>query len=314
MGRAFLRLSFWWSTAIVVAGFATVGFLSGFHLGQFTVAASFCLAIVGLNIVSGLAGQISLAQGAFFAVGAYVTALVQLNYGPPLPLAPICGAVVAAVLGLVAGLPAIRLRSHYLAIVTIGLSVAVIPLANRWSSVTGGGAGLSLGRAPVPEFIPLEPEQYLYLWALLLVGVTLHVASRVSVSSLGLAMAAVRDNEVAARGMGVQMGSVKTGAFAASAFFGGLGGGVYALSVGFVAPENFTPTLSMMLLVGAVIGGLRFVPGAVIGALFIHFTPEYAATIDKHLAGVIFGFAIVAFIRFMPNGVFEKIAKSVNRN
>ncbi len=292
-------------TAMALSGAAGLG---SFYLGQITVAAAYCIAIVGLNIVVGVTGQVSLAQGAFFAIGAYATAILRVRYGLSFPVALLATGVVTSLIGFVAGLPALRLRGHYLAIVTLGLSVAVVPVANRWSSLTGGGAGLNLGQVRVPPWIGLSPEQYLYVWGVMLAAAAVVIASRVARSPLGIAMSAVRDNEIAAMGMGVDVRWVKTGAFAASAFFGGVGGGVFALSVGFVAPENFLPTLSLLLLVGVVIGGSGSVPGSILGALFVQFVPDYAAALDKHLAGVFFGAAIIVFIRFMPEGPLAALA------
>ncbi len=283
-------------------------FVPAFTLNQLTIAASLGIAIVGLNVVTGLAGQASLAQGAFFAVGAYAAGLVQMAWAAPVPIAPIAGALLASVLGLLTGLPAIRLRGHYLAVVTLGLSVAIVPIANRWSSLTGGGAGLNIGSVPIPSFIAAGADQYLFVWASGIIAIVIFAASRMAATPLGIAMAATRENQVAAAAMGVDMRTVKIGAFGASAFLGGLGGGIYALSTGFVAPENFTPTLSLMLLVGAVIGGIRSIPSAIVGALFIQFVPQFTAAVDKHLAGVLFGLAIVLLIRFFPDGPIEGLA------
>ncbi len=292
-------------TAVMLSGAAVLG---SFHLGQLTVAAAYCIAIVGLNVVVGIAGQVSLAQGAFFAIGAYATAILRVRYDLPFPVVLLAAGVVTSLIGFVAGLPALRLRGHYLAIVTLGLSVAVAPVANRWSSLTGGGAGLNLGQVHVPAGLGLSPEQYLYAWGVLLAAAAVIIASRVARSPLGIAMSAVRDNEIAAMGMGVDLRWVKTGAFAASAFFGGVGGGVFALSVGFVAPENFLPMLSLLLLVGVIIGGSGFIPGSILGALFVQFVPDYAAALDKHLGGVFFGVAIIIFIRFMPEGPLRALS------
>ncbi|TAK82003.1 MAG: branched-chain amino acid ABC transporter permease [Betaproteobacteria bacterium] len=292
---------------MTLAALSGATFLGTYHLGQFTVAAAYCIAIVGLNIVVGTAGQVSLAQGAFFAIGAYAIAIFRIRYGVPFPLGLLAAGLVTSVVGFVAGLPALRLRGHYLAIVTLGLAVAVLPIANRWSSLTGGGAGLNLGQVSVPAGVAMSPEQYLYIWAMVLAAAAIVIAWRVVRSPLGIAMSAVRDNEIAAMGMGVDLRWIKTGAFAASAFFGGVGGGVFALSVGFVAPENFLPTLSLLLLVGIIIGGSGFVPGSILGALFVQFVPDYAAALNKHLAGVFFGAAIILFIRFMPEGPLKAL-------
>lgn len=282
-------------------------FLSPFHLNQLTLVAAYCVALIGLNVVVGLAGQISLAHGAFFAIGAYATAILVAKVGLPFPLALLGAAAVTFVVGFLSGFPALRLRSHYLAVATLALSVAVPPIANRWTSLTGGSSGLDMGQIAVPAWLPLGPDQYLFLWAIGVAAAAMAAARRVAASPFGAALSALRENEVAALAMGVDLARSKLSAFAVSALLAGVGGGIFAQSVGFVAPENFNVVLSFLFLTGVVIGGTGVFYGSIVGALFLRFIPDYAADIDRYMSGVLFGTAIVLSLRFMPRGPYDAL-------
>jgi branched-chain amino acid transport system permease protein len=298
-----------WLPLLLLAAFVCVAlaFLTPFNLNQLTLVASYCIALIGLNIVVGLAGQISLAHGAFFAIGAYGTAILVAKAGLPFPLALIGAGVVSMATGFACGLPALRLKGHYLAVATLALSVAVPPIANRWTSLTGGSSGLDMGAIMVPEWLPLGRDAYLFVWAVGIAALAMTAANRLAASPYGASLIAIRENDVAAVAMGTNLSTTKISAFAVSALLAGIAGGIFAQSVGFVAPENFAPVLSLLFLAGLVIGGTGSFYGTIIGALFLRFIPDYAADIDRYLAGVLFGVAIILFLRFMPDGPYAAI-------
>ncbi|MCW5770361.1 MAG: branched-chain amino acid ABC transporter permease [Rhodospirillaceae bacterium] len=293
-----------WLPGLGFAAFIAVStaILTPFHLNQLALVGSYCVALIGLNIVVGLAGQLSLAHGAFFAIGAYATAILVVKTGMPFPLALIGAGVMTMVIGFFAGFPALRLKSHYLAVATLAFSVAVPPIANRWSALTGGSSGLDMGQIAVPAWLPLGRDQYLFVLAAIVVAAAMAMARRVAASPFGAALSAIRENDVAAVAMGVNLAWCKLSAFAVSALLAGIGGGIFAQAVGFVAPENFSVVLSFLFLAGVVIGGPGAFYGSILGALFLRFIPDYAADIDRYLAGVLFGLAIVLTLRFMPHG------------
>lgn len=300
---------------ILLASFVclALAFLTPFRLNQLTLVASYCIALIGLNIVVGLAGQISLAHGAFFAIGAYGTAILVAKVGMPFPLALLGAGIVALLTGIACGLPAMRVKGHYLAIATLAFSVAVPPIANRWTSLTGGSSGLDMGAIAVPSWLPLGRDAYLFLWAIGITALALMAANRLARSPFGASLVAIRENEVVAVAMGTNVAVAKVSAFAVSAGLAGIGGGIFAQSVGFVAPENFGPVLSLLFLAGLVIGGTGSFYGAIIGALFLRFIPDYAADIDRYLAGILFGVAIILCLRFMPEGPLAAIARLMQR-
>ena len=213
--------------------------LSPYHLNQITLVAAYCIALIGLNVVVGLAGQISLAHGAFFAIGAYSTAVLVVKCGLSFPLALFGAGLASLAVGFVTGLPALRLRGHYLAIATLALSVAVPAIANRWTGLTGGSSGLEMGTIPVPAWLPIGHDAYLFVWAIGLAALAIWAYNRVAASPLGIALLAVRENEIAAVAMGTNLAAIKVSAFAVSALLAGVSGGIFAQSIGFVAPENF---------------------------------------------------------------------------
>ena len=300
-----------WLPPIALAIFVclAISFLTPFRLNQLTLVASYCIALIGLNIVVGLAGQISLAHGAFFAIGAYGTAILVTKFGVPFPIVLLGAGIVALLTGIGCGLPAMRLKGHYLAVATLAFSVAVPPIANRWTSLTGGSSGLDMGLIVVPAWAPLAPDAYLFLWAVGLTALALMAANRVARSPFGASLLAVRENEVAAIAMGTNIAVTKVSAFAMSAGLAGIAGGIFAQGVGFVAPENFGPVLSLLFLAGLVIGGTGSFYGTIIGALFLRFIPDYAADIDRYLAGILFGIAIILCLRFMPEGPLATLAR-----
>lgn len=300
-----------WLPPIALALFVclALAFLTPFRLNQLTLVASYCIALIGLNIVVGLAGQISLAHGAFFAIGAYGTAILVTKVGMPFPIALLGAGIVALLTGVGCGLPAMRLKGHYLAVATLAFSVAVPPIANRWTSLTGGSSGLDMGSIVVPAWAPIGPDAYLFLWAVGLTALALMAANRVARSPFGASLLAVRENEVAAIAMGTNIAVAKVSAFAMSAGLAGIAGGIFAQGVGFVAPENFGPVLSLLFLAGLVIGGTGSFYGTIIGALFLRFIPDYAADIDRYLAGILFGIAIILCLRFMPEGPLATLAR-----
>jgi branched-chain amino acid transport system permease protein len=308
------RISSKWTGLVAPALLVTfialsLALLTPFRLNQLTLVASYCIALVGLNIVVGFAGQISLAHGAFFAIGAYATAILVVKAGLTFPLALLFAGLIAMLSGVATGVPALRLRGHYLAVATLALSVAAPPLANRWTGLTGGSSGLDLGQIVVPACLHLGPDAYLFVWSIGLTALAIWAANRLAASPYGTSLIAVRENEIAAVAMGTNLAITKVSAFAASALLAGISGGIFAQSVGFVAPENFSPVLSLMFLAGLVIGGTGSVYGTIIGALFLRFIPDYAADIDRYLAGILFGVAIILSLRFMPDGPYLALVR-----
>jgi branched-chain amino acid transport system permease protein len=281
-----------------------VPFMFGsFRVSQFTLAIAYAVAVLGLNLLVGYTGQISLGHGAFFALGAYVAAILIAKEGFPHLLTLPVAAAVCFLAGLLLGVPALRLRGLYLALVTLAVAIAVPQLIKRFEGLTEGTQGLSVPRPQTPSWVPLADDQFLYFMTLALALPMFVLASNMVRGRVGRAMVAIRENEIAAKAMGVHLATFKAGTFAVSAMYAGLGGALYTFSIGFVAPESFTLVLSFAFLAAIVVGGLATIVGAVFGALFIEFVPVYAADVNEALAGVVYGAVLIAFMYALRDGV-----------
>lgn len=290
-------------------------FATGYQLFQLTLVVAYALSVLGKNLVTGYGGQVSLGQGAFYAVGAYTAAILMEHFNVPywatLPVA----AVTTGMVGLALGLPALRLGGLYLALVTFALAVAVPQLLKYklFEDWTGGVQGIVLMKPDAPFGLPLDSDQWVYLFTLA-VGVVLFIAATNLVRSrIGLALMAIRDQPLAAEAMGVELSRYKTLTFGFGALFTGVGGALGAIAVGFVSPDSFSIALSLTLFVGMVIGGAASISGAVYGALFIVFMPNFAEQISKAVPGAIFGVILILFMFFAPGGIASLLAAQMRR-
>ncbi|KAB8196886.1 branched-chain amino acid ABC transporter permease [Nonomuraea phyllanthi] len=294
----------WLAVAALLAAACYAPFqLAPFHVFQLTMVLVYAVALLGLDLLVGHAGQISLGHGAFFAVGAYATAIMLDRLALPYPLTLPLAAGTAFVLGLAFGVPAVRLRGLYLALVTLAVAIFLGPLLKRFEAVTGGSMGLTLAKPQPPAWSGLAEDQWLYLLTLVVAVAAFLVAGSLLRSRAGRALHAVRDDEVAAEVMGVRLSSYKTLAFAWSAMFAGVAGCLYTWVIGFVSPDSFTVNLSITLLAGLVVGGLGSMSGPVLGALFVMFVPGIAQDINDAAPGVIFGLLIIAVMYVAPTGL-----------
>ena len=259
--------------AIVAIGLPFVA--SGFQSLELSYALIFAIAIMGLNILTGYSGQISLGHGAFIAVGAYVTAILEhrynVNYLATIPVA----AGICAILGFLIGLPALRLEGIYLALATFALGVAAPVILKKPVGLTGGVKGILLSPVTSPTEL-LSDEQFFYLVCLVIAIVMFLVAWNILRGRTGRAWRAIRDGELAALSFGVSLSFYKTLAFAMSAAYAGVAGSLYGIATGFVSADAYPFQLSIGLLVGAIIGGLGTLEGAIIGGVLTEFLPIYA--------------------------------------
>jgi branched-chain amino acid transport system permease protein len=280
-----------------------VPFLFGpYRVGQFTLVLVYAVAVLGLNLLVGYNGQISLGHGAFFALGAYTTALLIEKASVPYLLSVPAAGLVCFVAGYLFGVPALRLRGLYLALVTLGLAIAFPQLLKRFDGLTEGSQGLTVIQPEAPGWLGLADDQFLYLLILAFTAVMFLAAWSLTRGQLGRTIKAVRDAEIPASTLGVDLGATKTRVFAVSACYAGVAGALYVFAIGFVAPEAFTLTVSFAFLAAVVVGGLATISGALFGALFIEFVPVYASDVNDALTGVIYGGVLIAFMWVLPEG------------
>ena len=277
--------------------------LSGFRVYQFTQVYIYAIALLGLNMLTGYNGQISLGHGAFYALGAYTTAIMidrwSINYAWTLPVA----GVLCLVLGFLFGIPALRLEGLYLALATFALALAVPQILKYFDHWTGGSQGIVLSKPDAPWGLKLTPDQWLYLLTLGIMVVLFVLARNLLAGRSGRAIIAIRDNPVAAQAMGIHTPLYKSLTFGVSAAYTGVAGALSALAVAFVAPDTFNVFLSITFLVGIVVGGLASVVGPIFGAFFIQFVPNWAQEISKAAPWAIYGVFLILFMYVMPRGV-----------
>jgi len=279
--------------------------LTDYNLFRLTLVATYALAVLGLNLVMGFGGQISLGHGAFYAVGSYTTAILIASYDWPYWATFPVSAALCAGLGFLVGWPALRLTGPYLALVTLALATAVPQILKHKTleDWTGGVQGVILTKPDPPFGLPLSPDQWLYLVAFGVAAIGFALVWRLMRGRTGRAIIAVRDNPLAAEAMGVDVAGLKTRSFALSAMLTGVAGSLGALAVEFVSPDSFTVFLSITLFVGAIVGGAASIFGAVAGGVFIVAVPPLASMVSKSAPGVAYGAMLILFLYVMPAGV-----------
>jgi len=282
--------------------------LSNFRVFQLTQAYIYAIALLGLNLLTGYNGQISLGHGAFFAVGGYVAAILMDRWEVPYALTLPVAAVICFGAGFLFGLPALRLEGLYLALATFALALAVPQILKYFEHWTGGSQGLVLIKPDPPAGVPLNADQWLYFLVLAVLLVAFAIAANLLHGRVGRALLAIRDNPIAAQAMGINLPLVKSLTFGVSAAYTGLAGALSAVVVAYVAPDSFNIFLSITFLIGIVIGGLASVSGAVYGALFIQYVPNIAQDISKAAPWAIFGVFLIVFMLTMPTGIAGGIA------
>lgn len=295
-------------TALVVLAIPFV--TSDFLTFQMTMAFIWAIAVLGLNMLTGWSGQISLGHSALFGIGAYTTVILTGSYDwHPLVTVPMA-ALVSFLFGFAIGIPALRLAGLYLALMTLAIGVAFVPIVRRFKEYTGGSMGVSIKSKVFPkEMWGLSRDQYLY-FLVVIVGTFLFVLARNLIKSrVGRAVTAMRDNEIPAQTMGIYPARYKTLIFATSAMFAGLAGSLYGFVIRFAAPYSFTLVLAITLLAALVVGGIGTISGAVLGGIFIQFVPYYAEQVNQGLSGLVFGIIIVVIMLAAPTGFVGGIKK-----
>jgi branched-chain amino acid transport system permease protein len=289
--------------------------VSDYRVFQFNLVLVYAIALLGLNLLTGYNGQISLGHGAFYAIGAYCAAILMDKYGVPywatLPVA----AVVCLVVGFLFGLPALRLEGLYLALATFALGVSLPALLKyhhleKW---TGGVQGIVISKPEPPFGLPINADQWLYYFTLAVAILMFLLAWNLLRGRVGRALVAIRDNHIATEAMGVNNAIYKSLAFGVSAMYTGVAGALGAIAVQYVAPDSFNIFVSIVFLVGIVVGGLASIPGAIYGALFIQFVPNIADEISKAAPWAIFGIFLIGFVYVMPMGIAGAVRMGLAR-
>ncbi len=294
--------------------------LKNYRVFQLTLVLVYAIAVLGLNLLTGYNGQISLGHGAFYAIGAYLAAILMERFAMPywgtLPVAFLA----CLALGFLMGFPALRLGGLYLALATFALAVAM-PQMLKWKGIehwTGGVQGIVLTKPEAPfEFsllgAELGPDRWLFIFTLGIAALMFWLAGNLVRGRIGRALIAIRDHPIAASAMGINLPIVKSLTFGISAAYTGVAGALGGIAVAFVAPDSFPAFLSLSLLVGAVVGGLGTIWGALFGAMFIQFVPNIAEGISKSAPAAIYGICLIGLMYLAPTGVMGILRKVLAR-
>jgi branched-chain amino acid transport system permease protein len=300
------RLGRYWVVATVVLAVAIAPrFIPPYGAFELTYVAAYAIGILGLVVLTGASGQISLGHGAFFAIGGYTAALLVLKLGVPYWLALPLAALLSGAVGIGLGLVALRLEGIYLALATFALAVATPSTLKHFKALTGGSQGLVLAPLGVPAPLHgiLTPEQWLYYVAWAIAGSLFWLTAFALRGRLGRALRAIRDNATAAVSFGVNPHYYKTLAFGWSAAYAGVAGALVAIATAFVSPDTYGVALSLALVTGAVLGGVDMLWGALYGGVIVEFLPLFAQKLSPAAPSVIYGVALVLVMIFLPGGI-----------
>ena len=278
-------------------------FLSNFRIFQFTQVYIYAIALLGLNMLTGYNGQISLGHGAFYALGAYTGAIMMDRWGVPYGWTVPGAGALCLIVGFLFGIPALRLEGLYLALATFALALAVPQILKYFEHWTGGSQGIVLSKPEAPFGLPLNADQWLYFVTLAVLVTLFILAWNLLRGRPGRAIVAIRDNPIAAEAMGVNTALYKSLTFGVSACYTGIAGALSALAIAFVAPDAFNIFLSITFVVGIVVGGLASVSGAIFGGFFIQFVPNWAQDISKAAPWAIYGVFLIGFMYAIPRGI-----------
>jgi branched-chain amino acid transport system permease protein len=307
---------FWYGLLLLLLAAAPYLF-SEYLLAQLIFILIYGVVGLGLMVLAGFTGLFSIGHAAFFGVGAYTQAVLT-GMGWPFPLALAVGAVLSAAVGVVVGLPALRVKGIYLGIATLSFGFIVEEVFARWESVTGGNAGKSVGLVDIFGWKADTGASFYYVCLVITIIATLSVVNLLR-SPTGRAFVAIRDSEISAQSMGIHLAYYKTLSFAISAALAGIGGALYAHAIRFLSPDQFNIIQSIDLLLMVVIGGLGSIHGAFLGAIFLIGLPQAIGAVKDYLPqaigqapglkAVIYGAVLVGFVMFEPLGLYGRWLK-----
>ncbi len=306
-----------WYSALVLLMAAAPWLFSEYLLAQLTFILIYGVVGLGLMVLAGFTGLFSLGHAAFLGVGAYTQA-VFTGMGVPFPIALALAGLLSASVGVVVGLPALRLKGIYLGIATLSFGFIVEEVFARWESVTGGNAGKSVGNVNMFGWVADSSTSFYFVCLVVTIVCTLAVVNLLR-SSTGRAFVAIRDSEISAQSMGIHLAYYKTLSFAISAALAGIGGALYAHQIRFLSPDQFNILQSIDLLLMVVIGGLGSIHGAFLGAIFLIGLPQGISAVKDFLPdaigqapglkAVVYGVVLIGFVLFEPLGLYGRWLK-----
>lgn len=306
-----------WYGALCLLLLAAPWIIPEYWLAQLTFILIYSIVGLGLMLLAGFTGLFSIGHAAFLGVGAYTQA-VFTNMGVPFPIALALAGLLSAAVGIVVGLPALRVKGIYLGIATLSFGFIVEEVLARWEKVTGGNAGIHIKQPDIFGWKVTTGEEFYFVCLVIAVLSTLAILNLLR-SPTGRAFVAIRDSEISAQSMGIHLARYKTLSFALSAALAGIGGALYAHKLQFISPDQFNILQSIDLLLMVVIGGLGSVHGAFLGAIFLISMPQVISLSKGYLPeaignapglqAVVYGAVLIAFVLFEPLGLYGRWLK-----
>jgi len=319
---AVLRTKTHWALFLVLLAivFTMPLYLGKYWLGVSNLIGITIIAALGLNLLVGYCGQLSVGHAGFIAVGAYTTAVLAGKMGVPFLLALLCSGVMAGLVGLIFGLPSVRVKGFYLAITTIAAQFIIIWIVNHWSAVTGGFVGISVPPASIGGLVFKSEASQFYL-IMVMTALCILFAKNLARGRVGRAFVAVRDNDLAAQVMGINLMYYKLLAFFVGCFLAGIAGSLFATWVGFMNAENFTLADSILYIGMVIIGGIGTTLGPILGVVLIRLLQQGIIFVSPFLEGafstlpagfttgigpMVFGLVIILFLILEPRGLAHR--------
>jgi branched-chain amino acid transport system permease protein len=305
----------WWDRGVLLGMAVVLAVLpfttSGYVLYVVNLLMVFSVLALGMHLVIGETGQFALSHAAFFGIGIYTAGLINNHWAPPFFVSIVAGAIVAALLGAVIGLLALRMRDIYLALATFAFGEAMQWVFLSWEKVTGGSNGMKMDPAELFGF-KLTNDLQAYPFVIVLTGLMLWLTVALARSQYGSSLRAVRESDVAAMAMGINVKAMKQSAFAISAAFAGIAGGMYTLFTSFIHPESLGFQTTILILTMVVVGGMGSVRGAVAGAIAFGLISELLRQLMS-VQEIIYGLILMGFMMFKPKGLFADRNRRVAR-
>jgi branched-chain amino acid transport system permease protein len=306
-----------WYGVLILALLAAPWLVSEYWLAQLILILIYGIVGLGLMLLAGYTGQFSMGHAAFLGVGAYTQAVLT-NMGVPFVFALTASALLSALVGVVVGLPALRVKGIYLGIATFSFGFIVQEVFSRWEKVTGGNSGLQAKAPNIFGWNASSSIEFYFVCLVITIACTLVIINLLR-SPTGRAFVAIRDSEISAQSMGINLAQYKTTSFAISAAFAGIGGALYAHNIKFLSPDQFDILQSIDLLLMVVIGGLGSIHGAFLGSIFLITMPQLinlskgflpdAVAMAPGFKGMIYGLVLIAIVLFEPLGMYGRWLK-----
>lgn len=278
----------------------------GYILGIAVMFLIYAILTVSVNLITGFLGITSLGQAAFFGIGAYTAAILSTRYNVGFVPGAIAAILIAAIFGMIIGIPTLRIKGRYLAIVTLGFSEIIRTIELNWFELTRGPLGITSIPGIVIGDVHFDSNESKYIIGLIILGFVLYLVHSILDSRHGRAIKSIRDDELAATEMGVNVYKYKVIVFSISAGIAGIAGAFYASYIGFIDPNSFGFDQSLLILSMAILGGLGSLPGSIVGAFVLTVLPEALRSLAEYRQ-IIYGLILVLLMIYKPSGLMGKI-------